>query len=158
VRSRKVLGNRPRMATSYHQLGMIAQYRGWWDDAEDWYHKSLTINEDLGDQLPGPSGSTHGRFRPGAPAHRRRPGRAGDGLTARPDQWQYPTTPSTGRPVDPDYAEWAGNAFLVRFLTAQTKTPRTSRLRNTGSPSLSLRSLSANSVVAGWLELTIAWS
>ncbi|MDT7713102.1 MAG: hypothetical protein QOG46_1796 [Pseudonocardiales bacterium] len=35
------------MATSYHQRGMIAQYRGRWDDAEDWYHKSLTINEDL---------------------------------------------------------------------------------------------------------------
>ncbi|MCA1695815.1 MAG: hypothetical protein LC749_14395 [Actinobacteria bacterium] len=51
MRSRKVLGNRPRMATSHHQLGMIAQYRGRCDDAEDWYHKSLTINAGLGDQL-----------------------------------------------------------------------------------------------------------
>jgi tetratricopeptide (TPR) repeat protein len=36
------------MAGIYHQLGMTAQDRGRLDEAEDWYRKSLTINEELG--------------------------------------------------------------------------------------------------------------
>ncbi len=46
------------MATSYHQLGMIAHYRGHLEDAEDWYRQSLTIIEDLGDR-PGMAISYH---------------------------------------------------------------------------------------------------
>ena len=38
------------MASTYHQLGMTAQDRGRLDEAEDWYRKSLTIKEELGDR------------------------------------------------------------------------------------------------------------
>ena len=38
------------MAGTYHQLGITAQDRGRLDEAEDWYRKSLTINEELGDR------------------------------------------------------------------------------------------------------------
>jgi tetratricopeptide (TPR) repeat protein len=34
----------------YHELGMTAQARGRLDEAEDWYRKSLTIKEELGDR------------------------------------------------------------------------------------------------------------
>ncbi|MET7604933.1 tetratricopeptide repeat protein, partial [Streptomyces avermitilis] len=43
---------RPDAAVLYHQLGMVAQLRGRLEDAEDWYRKSLTIEEDL-DNRPG---------------------------------------------------------------------------------------------------------
>ncbi len=36
------------MASSYHQLGTIAQRRGDLDTAESWYQKSLEIEEALG--------------------------------------------------------------------------------------------------------------
>jgi hypothetical protein len=36
------------LATDYHQLGITAQDRGRLDEADDWYRKSLTIEEDLG--------------------------------------------------------------------------------------------------------------
>ncbi len=49
---------RAHLATSYHQLGMIAQNRGQWDKAEDWYQQSLTINEELGDR-PGMATTYH---------------------------------------------------------------------------------------------------
>ncbi len=35
------------MASSYHHLGIVARDRGRLDDAEDWYRRSLTINEEL---------------------------------------------------------------------------------------------------------------
>jgi hypothetical protein len=38
------------MATSYHQLGMVAEGRGQLDDAERWYKKSLEIKEALGNR------------------------------------------------------------------------------------------------------------
>ena len=38
------------MARSYHQLGMIAQDRGDYDHALDWYRQALTIAEELGDR------------------------------------------------------------------------------------------------------------
>jgi hypothetical protein len=34
----------------YHQLGMAAQDCGRLDEAEDWFRKSLTIEEELGNQ------------------------------------------------------------------------------------------------------------
>ena len=40
------------MASTYHQLGITAQDRGRLDEADDWYRKSLTIKEELGN-LPG---------------------------------------------------------------------------------------------------------
>jgi tetratricopeptide (TPR) repeat protein len=46
------------MATSYHQLGSIAQDRGNWDEAERWYRQSLTIKEELGNR-PGMASSYH---------------------------------------------------------------------------------------------------
>lgn len=36
------------IAVTYHQLGLTAQASGQLDEAEDWYRKSLTINEELG--------------------------------------------------------------------------------------------------------------
>ncbi|MEV2192285.1 tetratricopeptide repeat protein, partial [Streptomyces phaeochromogenes] len=46
----KDLGNRPGMASTYHQLGRVAQERGRLDEAEDWYRQSLTIEKDLGNR------------------------------------------------------------------------------------------------------------
>jgi tetratricopeptide (TPR) repeat protein len=44
------LGNRAGMAISYHNMGAIAQDRGDYDAALDWYRKSLAIAEQLGDR------------------------------------------------------------------------------------------------------------
>jgi hypothetical protein len=38
------------MAGSYHQLGRVAELRGDYDAALDWYRKSLAIAEQLGDR------------------------------------------------------------------------------------------------------------
>lgn len=38
------------MAETYHHLGMTAQGRGRPDEADDWYRKALTINEEVGDR------------------------------------------------------------------------------------------------------------
>jgi tetratricopeptide (TPR) repeat protein len=38
------------MASSYHQLGMVAKDRGDYDQALEWYRKSLAIAEALGDR------------------------------------------------------------------------------------------------------------
>ncbi len=46
------------MATSYHQLGMLAQLRGDYDAAEPLYRRALEINERIGDQA-GMSKSYH---------------------------------------------------------------------------------------------------
>jgi len=45
-----------RLAIVYHQLGMVAQRRGDLDQAEDWYKKSLEIEEALGNR-PGMANS-----------------------------------------------------------------------------------------------------
>ena len=44
------------MASSYHQLGIAAQHRGRPEQAEDWYGKSLAIDEELGNR-PGMASS-----------------------------------------------------------------------------------------------------
>ena len=49
-RSRSNFGNRPGMAGSYHQLGMVERHRGQLDAAEARYRKSLEIKEQLGDR------------------------------------------------------------------------------------------------------------
>ncbi|MEW2519704.1 tetratricopeptide repeat protein [Actinacidiphila alni] len=49
---------RTNIAVAYHQLGGIAQDRGRPQEAEGWYRKSLTINEDLGNR-PGMATSYH---------------------------------------------------------------------------------------------------
>jgi tetratricopeptide (TPR) repeat protein len=41
---------RGNISVIYHQLGLTAQDRGRLDDAEDWYRKALTINEELGNR------------------------------------------------------------------------------------------------------------
>ena len=46
------------MANTYHQLGMTAQHRGRLDEADNWYRKSLTISEEIGDR-PGQAGNYH---------------------------------------------------------------------------------------------------
>jgi tetratricopeptide (TPR) repeat protein len=38
------------MASAYHQLGITAQERGQLDEAEDWYRKALSIDEELGNR------------------------------------------------------------------------------------------------------------
>jgi tetratricopeptide (TPR) repeat protein len=49
---------RSYLATIYHQLGMVAQDRGNWDEAEQWYQQCLAILEELGDR-PGMASSYH---------------------------------------------------------------------------------------------------
>ena len=46
------------LATAYHQLGRVAEERGELDTAEQWYQRSLTIEEQLGNQ-PGMASSYH---------------------------------------------------------------------------------------------------
>jgi tetratricopeptide (TPR) repeat protein len=48
----------PRLAVTYHELGMVAQHRGDLAVAEDWYRKSLEIEEALGNRR-GMSSSYH---------------------------------------------------------------------------------------------------
>ncbi|MEU4349131.1 tetratricopeptide repeat protein [Streptomyces sp. NPDC023838] len=38
-------GQRKNLATGYHQIGMVAQHRGRLEEAEEWYRKSLAIEE-----------------------------------------------------------------------------------------------------------------
>jgi tetratricopeptide (TPR) repeat protein len=47
---REALGDRPGLARSYHQLGIVAQDRGDLAAAEEWHRKSLAIKEALGDR------------------------------------------------------------------------------------------------------------
>ncbi|MGH3913844.1 MAG: CHAT domain-containing protein, partial [Pseudonocardiaceae bacterium] len=47
-----------RLAITYHQLGMVALDRGHLNDAEHWYHQSLTIEEELANR-PGMAGAYH---------------------------------------------------------------------------------------------------
>ena len=49
---------RGNIAVIYHQLGMTAQDRGRLDEADDWYRKALTIDEELGDR-PGMASTYH---------------------------------------------------------------------------------------------------
>jgi Tfp pilus assembly protein PilF len=44
------LGEAEREAAAYHQLGMIAQERRDFASAEQWYRKSLTIEEKQGNE------------------------------------------------------------------------------------------------------------
>ena len=46
------------MASTYHELGTVAQDRGRLEEAEDWYRQSLTIKEDLGNR-PGMASTYH---------------------------------------------------------------------------------------------------
>ena len=38
------------MASSYHQLGRVAQERGAYEEALEWYRKALVIAEEVGDR------------------------------------------------------------------------------------------------------------
>ena len=49
---------RRSISVLYHQLGNTAHVRGRLEEADDWYRKSLTIREELGDR-PGIAGSFH---------------------------------------------------------------------------------------------------
>lgn len=49
---------RKNLATAYHQMGMVTQHRSRLEEAEEWYHKSLAIEEDLGNR-PGMASSYH---------------------------------------------------------------------------------------------------
>src|SRR5262249_25157436 len=44
------LGDRAGMASSYHNMGMVAQERGDYEGALEWYRCSLAIAEELGDR------------------------------------------------------------------------------------------------------------
>ena len=48
------LGDRPGMASTYQELGMVAQARGELDTAAEWYQKSLAIKEELSDRSARP--------------------------------------------------------------------------------------------------------
>ena len=97
------LGDRPGMASSYHQLGIVAQDRGRLDEAEDWYTRSLTISEEVGDR----SGMASSYHELGRVAIRRRQARGGRRTgtpalwpsarkSAIDPRWQLPTR-SSGR-------------------------------------------------------------
>lgn len=45
------LGDQRGVAGNYHQLGTVAQLRGDFVAAENWYTKALAIEQALGDQL-----------------------------------------------------------------------------------------------------------
>jgi tetratricopeptide (TPR) repeat protein len=49
---------RGNIAVTYHQLGITTQDQGQLDEADDWYRKSLTIKEELGDR-PGMAATYH---------------------------------------------------------------------------------------------------
>jgi tetratricopeptide (TPR) repeat protein len=49
---------RQGIAAAYHQLGVTSQDQGRLDEAEDWYRKSLAVEEGLGNR-PGMAGSYH---------------------------------------------------------------------------------------------------
>ena len=51
-------GTRRNISVIYHQLGNTAQDRGRLEEAEDWYRKALTFNEELGDR-PSMAGTYH---------------------------------------------------------------------------------------------------
>ena len=44
------LGDRSAVATSFHQLGIVAQNRGEYDQAINYYQRALTTFEELGDR------------------------------------------------------------------------------------------------------------
>ena len=46
------------LAITYNLLGIVAQLRGRWDEAADWYARALAIFEELGDG-PGTASSYH---------------------------------------------------------------------------------------------------
>ena len=56
--SKKNSATAPAWRATYHQLGITAQDRGRLDEAEDWYRKSLTIKEELGNR-PGMATTYH---------------------------------------------------------------------------------------------------
>ena len=115
------IGDQAGMATSYHQLGMLAQNRGDYDTAEPLYRRALEINERIGDQAgmaaqlpparhagPGPGGLRHRRAPlpplPGNQRAHRRPGRAWPPATTSSACWPRsggtttPPSPSTAAP------------------------------------------------------------
>jgi len=47
-----------RLADIYHQLGRVAELRGRWEEAEEWYRQALTIKEEFGNRS-GMAGSYH---------------------------------------------------------------------------------------------------
>ena len=104
-RSTRSSATGPAWPISYHQLGMVAQHRGRLDDAEDWYPKSLAINEAArrparhGQQLPP---ARHGRPGSRAPRRRPRPGTASPSRSTRSSAtgpaWRAATTSSASSP------------------------------------------------------------
>jgi tetratricopeptide (TPR) repeat protein len=43
-------GDRPGLATTYHQLGVLAQRRDGLVEAEEWYRKALVVHDEVGDR------------------------------------------------------------------------------------------------------------
>ena len=52
------MGDKPGMASTYHQLAIAAFLRRRLDDAEDWHRNALAIREELGDK-PGMASAYH---------------------------------------------------------------------------------------------------
>ena len=94
------LGDRPGMAITYHQLGIVAQDRGQLEEAEHWHRKSLAISEELGDR-PGMASPTTSSASPRTAAggwRRPRTGTANPWPSARNSAtapaWRSPITSS----------------------------------------------------------------
>ncbi len=93
------------MATSYHQLGMLAQTAGDYDEADRQYQRALDINERLGDQA-GMASSYHqlgvlaqdrGDYDEADPPVPARPWTSANGSATRP-AWPPATTSSASWP------------------------------------------------------------
>ena len=46
------LGNKPAMASTYHNLGSVTRPGKQLDEADHWYRRSMAIKKELGDQPP----------------------------------------------------------------------------------------------------------
>ena len=103
------LGDQARMATAYHQLGILAQIRGDYDTAEQRYHQSLTITSGSATRPAWPPATTSSAS---SPTHRgtttppnsatTSPSPSSNGSATRP-AWPPATTSSASSPIRGDY-------------------------------------------------------
>jgi tetratricopeptide (TPR) repeat protein len=111
---RQELGDRPGLADSYHQLGMVAQDQGRLDEAAEWYARALAIREELGNR-PGLAAS-YGQL--GLLAEQQHsPGRALEWMVrcvALFDEFPYPSTGS-----GPDYLARLARQLGIKELEAR---------------------------------------
>ena len=115
-RSEEKLGNEHSAASTYHQLGRIAQEQRDFAAAEPWYRKSLAIKEKQGNEHG--AASTYGQL--GILA-----GRQGHFIDS--GQWLIKAIVAFHRSRDPQNVRQAGQNFLVTYRNAPPLTRPGSR-------------------------------